>query len=121
MISAAAVIVLGFFIGLVSGATGVGGGTLLAPFLIYVLKIDPFVSMGTDVFVSAITKTVSSVIHKRANNVEIGTSNIRRDRRRPGHPAAGVLEMARRYALCRDDAALRNRRCPVRLRYCNRV
>lgn len=68
---AVAVILLGFFIGLVSGATGIGGGTLLAPFLIFVLKVDPFVSVGTDLFVSAITKAVGSLIHKRANNVEV--------------------------------------------------
>ncbi len=67
---ATGVVLLGFLIGLVSGATGVGGGTLLAPFLIFVLKIDPFVSVGTDLFVSAITKAAGSLIHKRANNVE---------------------------------------------------
>lgn len=68
---ALAVVLLGFFIGLISGATGVGGGTLLAPFMMFVLKVDPFVSVGTDLFVSVITKGVGSVIHKRANNVEM--------------------------------------------------
>lgn len=67
---AVAAIALGFLIGLVSGATGIGGGTLLAPFMIFVLRIDPFVSVGTDLFVSAITKIAGSAIHKRANNVE---------------------------------------------------
>lgn len=68
---AIAVVLLGFFVGLVSGATGIGGGTLLAPFLIFVLKVDPFVSVGTDLLVSAITKAVGSLIHRRANNVEV--------------------------------------------------
>lgn len=68
---AVAVVLLGFFIGLVSGATGIGGGTLLAPFLMFVLKVDPFVSVGTDLFVSVITKAVGSLIHKRADNVEM--------------------------------------------------
>lgn len=66
-----AVVALGFLIGLVSGATGVGGGTLLAPFMMFVLKVDPFVSVGTDLFVSVITKAVGSVIHKRSDNVEM--------------------------------------------------
>lgn len=66
-----AVVLLGFLIGLISGATGIGGGTLLAPFLMFVLKVDPFVSVGTDLFVSVITKAVGSVIHKRADNVEM--------------------------------------------------
>lgn len=74
MIEGAVVVLLGFFIGLVSGATGIGGGTLLAPFLIFVLKIDPFVSVGTDLFVSAITKAAGSLIHKRANNVDMETA-----------------------------------------------
>lgn len=65
-----ATVLLGFLIGLVSGATGIGGGTLLAPFMMFVLKIDPFVSVGTDLFVSVITKAVGSTIHKRANNVD---------------------------------------------------
>lgn len=68
---AAGVVLLGFFIGLVSGATGIGGGTLLAPFLMFVLKVDPFVSVGTDLFVSVITKAAGSVIHRRAGTVEM--------------------------------------------------
>jgi uncharacterized membrane protein YfcA len=63
-------VLLGFLIGLVSGATGIGGGTLLAPFMMFVLKVDPFVSVGTDLFVSVITKALGSTIHKRANNVD---------------------------------------------------
>jgi uncharacterized membrane protein YfcA len=66
-----AIVALGFLIGLVSGATGIGGGTLLAPFMMFVLKIDPFVSVGTDLFVSVITKALGSAIHKRSNNVEM--------------------------------------------------
>ncbi len=68
---ALSVVLLGFFIGLVSGATGIGGGTLLAPFLMFVLKVDPFVSVGTDLFVSVVTKALGSAIHKRSNNVEM--------------------------------------------------
>ncbi len=65
------VVMLGFLVGLLSGATGVGGGTLLAPFMIFVLKVDPFVSVGTDLFVSAITKLLGATIHKRAGNVDM--------------------------------------------------
>lgn len=68
---ALAAVFLGLLIGFVSGATGIGGGTLLAPFMIFVLKVDPFVAVGTDLFVSVVTKAVGSAIHKRANNVEM--------------------------------------------------
>jgi hypothetical protein len=73
MILDAGVVLLGFLVGLVSGATGIGGGTLLAPFLMFVLKVDPFVSVGTDLFVSVVTKGVGSLIHKRAGNVEMSS------------------------------------------------
>lgn len=74
MIVATAVVLLGFLIGLVSGSTGIGGGTLLAPFLMFVLKVDPFISVGTDLFVSVLTKAVGSVVHGRANNVQMNSA-----------------------------------------------
>lgn len=67
---ALAAVLLGFLIGLLSGATGIGGGTLLAPFMMFVLKVDAFVAVGTDLVVSVVTKAVGSAIHKRANNIE---------------------------------------------------
>jgi uncharacterized membrane protein YfcA len=63
------IVLLGFVIGVLVGATGIGGGTLLAPALIFFLRVNPFVSVGTDLFVSAITKLVGAVMHRRANNV----------------------------------------------------
>jgi len=65
-----AVIGLGLGVGVLVGATGIGGGTLLAPVLIFVLRLNPFVSVGTDLFVSAITKIVGAIVHRRANNVD---------------------------------------------------
>lgn len=70
MIAGAAVVLLGFFIGLLVGATGVGAGTVGAPFLIFLLKVDPFVAAGTDLFMSVIVKAVGSFMHIRANKVE---------------------------------------------------
>lgn len=73
MILAGASVFLGFLIGAVSGATGIGGGTLLAPFLMFVLKVDPFVSVGTDLVVSVVTKAIGSFMHKREDNVDKAT------------------------------------------------
>ena len=67
---ALAVAGLGFAVGVLVGATGIGGGSLLAPVLIFVLRLNPFVSVGTDLFVSAITKIVGAIVHRRANNVD---------------------------------------------------
>lgn len=65
-----AIVLVGLLIGLLVGATGVGAGTLGAPFLIFLLKVDPFVAVGTDLFMSAIVKATGSVLHKRADNVD---------------------------------------------------
>ena len=73
MIAALAVVLLGLFIGLMVGATGVGAGTLGAPALIVLLKVDPFVAAGTDLFMSVVVKAVGWLMHKRANNVEAAT------------------------------------------------
>lgn len=67
------IVALGLLIGLISGATGIGGGTLLAPFLMFVLKIDPFTAVGTDLVTSFVTKAVGSVVHRRENNIDRAT------------------------------------------------
>jgi uncharacterized membrane protein YfcA len=64
-----AFLALGFGIGVVSGATGIGGGTLLAPALMLFAGLDPFVSVGTDLFVSVVTKAIGARIHQRANSL----------------------------------------------------
>lgn len=70
MIADGAVVLVGLLIGLLVGATGVGAGTLGAPFLIFLLKVDPFVAVGTDLFMSAIMKAAGSILHKRSGNIE---------------------------------------------------
>lgn len=75
MIADLAVALVGLFIGLLVGATGVGAGTLGAPFLIFVLKVDPFTAVGTDLFMNGVIKVAGSVIHRRAGNVD--TASIR--------------------------------------------
>lgn len=70
MIVALGVVLAGLFIGLTVGATGVGAGTLGAPFLIFVLKVDPFTAVGTDLFMNAVIKAAGSLIHRRADNVD---------------------------------------------------
>ena len=64
-----AFVALGFGIGVISGATGIGGGTLLAPALMLFAGVDPFVSVGTDLFVSVLTKAIGALIHQRANSL----------------------------------------------------
>jgi uncharacterized membrane protein YfcA len=46
----------GFFVGLVVGLTGVGGGSLMTPILIFFFDIKPYLAVGTDLLFAAVTK-----------------------------------------------------------------
>src|SRR5690349_10129784 len=46
----------GFFVGLVVGLTGVGGGSLMTPLLIFGFGIKPYMAIGTDLLFAAATK-----------------------------------------------------------------
>ena len=49
-------IVAGFFVGLVVGLTGVGGGSLMTPILIVFFGVKPYLAVGTDLLFAAVTK-----------------------------------------------------------------
>jgi uncharacterized protein len=49
-------IISGFFVGTVVGLTGVGGGSLMTPILIFFLGIKPHLAVGTDLLFAAGTK-----------------------------------------------------------------
>src|SRR5271155_2031514 len=53
----------GFFVGLLVGLTGVGGGALMTPLLIVLFGIHPATAVGTDLLYAAVTKTAGSAVH----------------------------------------------------------
>jgi uncharacterized membrane protein YfcA len=53
----------GFFVGLLVGLTGVGGGSLMTPLLILLFGIHPATAVGTDLLYAAATKTVGTAVH----------------------------------------------------------
>jgi uncharacterized membrane protein YfcA len=53
----------GLLVGVLVGATGVGGGSLMAPIMILLLGVSPTTAVGTDLWFAAITKSVGSVVH----------------------------------------------------------
>ena len=57
----------GFFVGLVVGLTGVGGGSLMTPILIFFFGIKPYMAVGTDLLFAAFTKAggTFSLAHQR--------------------------------------------------------
>ncbi len=66
------IIIFGLGIGMLVGMTGMGGGSLMTPMLILVFGIQPTTAIGTDIFYSAITKTVGGWRHLRMRTVNMG-------------------------------------------------
>ena len=67
-----AIIFFGLGIGVLVGMTGMGGGSLMTPLLILIFGIQPTTAIGTDIFYSAITKTVGGWRHLRMKTVNLG-------------------------------------------------
>jgi uncharacterized membrane protein YfcA len=66
-----AIVIFGFGIGAMVGMTGMGGGTLMTPLLIFFFGIKPVTAIGTDIFYAAVTKTVGGWRHLRMGTVNI--------------------------------------------------
>jgi uncharacterized membrane protein YfcA len=62
--------VSGFFVGLLVGLTGVGGGSLMTPLLILLFGIHPATAVGTDLLYAAATKTGGSLVHGFARSID---------------------------------------------------
>ena len=60
----------GFFVGLIVGLTGVGGGSLMTPILIFFFGVKPYLAVGTDLLFAAFTKMGGTVKLARSKNVE---------------------------------------------------
>lgn len=65
-----AFILAGFFVGLVVGLTGVGGGSLMTPILIFFFGVKPYLAVGTDLLFAAFTKMGGTVRLARAKAVD---------------------------------------------------
>jgi hypothetical protein len=63
-------IVSGAVIGLVVGATGVGGGSLMTPLLTLFFNVPVQVAVGTDLLFAAVTKAGGAWAHARRGNVD---------------------------------------------------
>jgi uncharacterized protein len=59
----------GLFTGLLVGMTGMGGGSLMTPILVFLFGIPPSTAIGTDIAHGAAFKTVGAVQHRRMGNV----------------------------------------------------
>jgi uncharacterized protein len=60
----------GFAVGIIVGLTGVGGGSLMTPILIWLFAIEPSKAVGTDLLYAAFTKSVGTGVHGRNDSVD---------------------------------------------------
>ena len=59
----------GLLTGLLVGMTGMGGGSLMTPILVFLFGVPPTTAIGTDIAHGAVFKSVSAVQHRRMGNV----------------------------------------------------
>jgi uncharacterized membrane protein YfcA len=62
---------LGLFVGFLIGLTGMGGGAMMTPLLLWSGWVAPTVAVGTDLVWNALTKTVGAAVHYRHKNVNL--------------------------------------------------
>src|ERR1700759_333277 len=60
----------GFFVGLLVGQTGVGGGSLMTPILVLLFGIHPATAVGTDLLYASATKSVGTLGHGLNHTVD---------------------------------------------------
>jgi uncharacterized protein len=64
-------IAVGFVVGVLIGMTGVGGGVLLLPVLIFGLRVPAIVAVGSDALFSFFTKIPASLLHLKRGTVRL--------------------------------------------------
>src|ERR1700751_5610813 len=65
----AAKILVGFLVGTLIGLTGLGGGVLLLPILIFGLKVPAIRAVGSDALFNFFTKIPASIVHLKKGTV----------------------------------------------------
>lgn len=62
-------ILVGFVVGVLIGLSGVGGGVLLLPVLIFGLRVPPIIAVGSDALFNFFTKVPASLVHIKKGTV----------------------------------------------------
>jgi uncharacterized protein len=64
------VVIAGAVVGFVVGMTGMGGGALMTPMLIFFFRVDPLAAVSSDLVVSLFMKPVGASVHIRRGTVD---------------------------------------------------
>jgi uncharacterized membrane protein YfcA len=60
----------GLIVGMLVGATGVGGGAVMTPLLVLLLGVSPHTAIGTDLVYASLTKMFGVSVHNLAGRVD---------------------------------------------------
>jgi uncharacterized protein len=61
----------GLLVGIIVGLTGMGGGALMTPMLVFIFKIDPLVAIASDLVTSLFMKPAGAIVHLRRKTVNL--------------------------------------------------
>src|SRR5437899_6951847 len=61
--------VVGLIVGLIVGLTGVGGGSLMTPALVFLFRVPVDIAVGTDLIFASLTKIAGVTAHSARGNI----------------------------------------------------
>ena len=62
----------GLLVGVIVGLTGMGGGALMTPMLVFFFGADPLTAISSDLVASFVMKPAGALVHLRARTVHLG-------------------------------------------------
>lgn len=62
----------GLLVGVIVGLTGMGGGALMTPMLVFFFHADPLTAISSDLVASFVMKPAGAVVHLRRKTVNLG-------------------------------------------------
>lgn len=98
------ILISGLFVGLIMGATGMGGGIIMTPLLLFVFGVPPAVAIGTDLIFASVTKSFGVLQHWRQRTIDFALLS----RVILGSAPGTILGLLLLYMLNRDDQAALN-------------
>ena len=63
-------VVAGLAVGLLVGMTGMGGGSLMTPILVFILGFNPATAIGTDILHGAVFKSIGGIRHHQLGTTQ---------------------------------------------------
>lgn len=102
------ILITGFVVGTLIGLTGMGGGTIMSPILIFFMGIKPSIAVGTDLIFAATTKTLGATAHHRHRTVDYRIVKILLSGSLPGALAGmGILHVMKSYEYLNVDFVMK--------------